>query len=183
MGRYVALLRGINVGGKNLIKMVALKGCFEEHGFSEVLTYIQSGNVVFSAKASGAAALCRRIEAALAETFSYRASVVLRSDEEMRAVVRRAPKAFGKEPAKYRYDAVFLKAPLTAKVAVKSLLVRKGVDEVHAGDGVLYFSRLAAKAAQSQLNRVASLPIYQNMTIRNWNTTTALVRLMDELRE
>jgi uncharacterized protein (DUF1697 family) len=183
MGRYVALLRGINVGGQNLIKMVALKGCFEEQGFFEVLTYIQSGNVVFSAKASGTAALCRRIEAALAKTFGYRASVVLRSHEEMRAVVRRAPKGFGKEPAKYRYDAVFLKAPLTAKVAVKRLLVRKGVDEVHAGDGVLYFSRLDAKASQSQLNRVASLPIYQSMTIRNWNTTTALVRLMDELRE
>src|SRR5687767_673647 len=128
MGRDVALLRGINVGGKSLIKMIALKACFEKQGFCDVTTYIQSGNVVFSAKSSVATALCRRIEEALAESFGYRASVVLRSDQEMRAVVRRAPKGFGKEPAKYRYDAVFLKAPLTAKVAMKDLLVRKGVD-------------------------------------------------------
>jgi len=181
MGRYVALLRGINVGGKNLIKMIELKGCFEKQGFGDVLTYIQSGNVVFSAKASGAAALSRRIEAMLARTFSYRASVVLRSHDEMRAVVRGAPKGFGKEPTKYRYDAIFLKAPLTAKVAMKSVLTRKGVDEAHAGDGVLYFSRLIEKASQSKLSRVASLPVYQSMTIRNWNTTTALVRLLDEL--
>jgi uncharacterized protein (DUF1697 family) len=183
MGRYVALLRGINVGGKNLIKMLELKGCFEKQGFFEVMTYIQSGNVVFSAKASRAAALCGRIEAALAKTFSYRASVVLRSHDEMRAVVKRAPKGFGKEPTKYRYDALFLKSPLTAKVAMKSMLAREGVDEVHAGEGVLYYSRLIKKATQSQLSRVASLPVYQSMTIRNWNTTTALVRLMDELEE
>jgi uncharacterized protein (DUF1697 family) len=183
MGRYVALLRGINVGGKNLIKMALLKGCFEKQGFFDVTTYIQSGNVVFSAKDSGAAALCRRIEAALAKTFSYRASVVLRSRDEMRAVVRKAPKGFGEEPMKYRYDAIFLKAPLTASVAMKSILTRTGVDEVHAGDGVLYFSRLIKKASQSKLSRVVSLPVYQSMTIRNWNTTTALLRMLDELAE
>jgi uncharacterized protein (DUF1697 family) len=99
----------------------------------------------------------------------------------MRDVVRRAPQGFGSEPAKFRYDVIFLKAPLRGPAAMKSVLTRKGVDEAHAGDGVLYFSRLAKKASQSQLSRVASLPIYQNMTIRNWNTTTALVRLMDEL--
>ena len=183
MGRYVALLRGINVGGKNLIKMIALKGCFEKQGFSDVTTYIQSGNVIFSAKDSGAAALCRRIETALAKTFAYRASIVLCSGEEIRAVVQRAPKGFGKEPTKYRYDAIFLKAPLTATVAMKSVPTRTGVDEVHAGTGVLYFSRLIKTASQSKLSRVASLPVYQSMTIRNWNTTTTLVRLLDERAE
>ena len=60
MPRYVALLRGINVGGNNLIKMTALKACFEEQGFADVVTYIQSGNVLFDARASGAAKLARR---------------------------------------------------------------------------------------------------------------------------
>ena len=54
------------------------------------------------------------------------------------------------------------------------------MDEVYAGRGVLYFSRLASMVARSRLNRVASLPIYKSMTIRNWNTTTRLLRLMDE---
>ena len=55
MGRYVALLRGINVGGKNLIKMADLKACFEEHGFERVVTYIQSGNVLFESGESSSA--------------------------------------------------------------------------------------------------------------------------------
>ena len=50
MPTSVALLRGINVGGKNLIRMPALKACFEENGFDDVVTYIQSGNVLFTAR-------------------------------------------------------------------------------------------------------------------------------------
>jgi uncharacterized protein (DUF1697 family) len=56
---------------------------------------------------------------------------------------------------------------------------REGVDKVSAGPGVLYFSRLIRKAAQSRLNRIVSMPIYQSMTIRNWNTTTKLLELME----
>ena len=60
MSRYVALLRGINVGGNNLIKMTELKACFEEQGFADVATYIQSGNVLFTRAESGAAKLAAR---------------------------------------------------------------------------------------------------------------------------
>ena len=75
---YVALLRGINVGGKNLIKMAALKACFEANAFEDVATYIQSGNVVFASPETRAAELTQRIEAILAETFGYQATVVVR---------------------------------------------------------------------------------------------------------
>ena len=98
----------------------------------------------------------------------------------MRAVVERAPKGFGAEPAKYRYDVIFLKQPLTAKVAMKSVPTKPGVDEAHAGTGVLYFSRLIEKATQSRLNKIVSSPIYPNVTIRNWNTTTKLSSMMNE---
>ena len=57
---------------------------------------------------------------------------------------------------------------------------KPGVDEAHAGIGVLYFSRLIARASESRLNRIVSSPIYTSVTIRNWNTTTTLVRMMDE---
>src|SRR5688572_14340509 len=99
MTRYVALLRGINVGGKNIIKMTELKACFEAQGLRDVATYIQSGNVLFSAPARGADALCRRVETTLAKTFAYRASVLLRSREELAAIVQRAPRGFGSAPA------------------------------------------------------------------------------------
>src|SRR5688572_9546175 len=103
MARYVALLRGINVGGKNLIKMTALKACFEDGGLREVATYIQSGNVVFTS-AGSAATLTLEIEAMLAKAFTYDASVVLRTRKQMQTVVSGAPEGFGSEPSKYRYD-------------------------------------------------------------------------------
>lgn len=181
MPRYVALLRGINVGGKNLIPMPALKAAFEDAGFEEVRTYIQSGNVLFSAPSSGQAELTRRIEGLIRAAFDhYDASVVLRSRSQMRAVVERRPKGFGSEAATYRYDVCFLKPGTTAKRVIAGLPLKEGVDRIWAGTGVVYFSRLTSRATQSRLNRVASLPVYQQMTIRNWNTTTKLAKLLDE---
>jgi uncharacterized protein (DUF1697 family) len=75
---------------------------------------------------------------------------------------------------------MFLKAPLTAPAAIKVVPTNPAVDEAHAGVGVLYFSRLVSKATASRLGKVVSMPIYQNMTIRNWNTTTTLLRMMDD---
>jgi uncharacterized protein (DUF1697 family) len=180
--KYVALLRGINVGGKNLIKMTALAACFEEHGFQSVATYIQSGNVIFEAGASTVAKLTGQLEEVLGATFGYKASVVVRSRKELQAIVDGAPDGFGAQPARYRYDVLFLKSPLTAGQAMKIVPTREGVDEVHAGPKALYFSRLISKAAQSRLSRIVSMPIYQSMTIRNWNTTTALLRMMNDAR-
>jgi uncharacterized protein (DUF1697 family) len=180
MSEWVALLRGINVGGKNLIKMADLKTCFEAGGFSRVATYIQSGNVLFTA-AGSSAALCRRIEATLGKTFGYRASVVLRTRTQLESVVEDAPAGFGRQPAKFRYDVIFLKEPLTAVAALESVRTRDGIDQAYAGDGVLYFSRLIARASQSQLARITGMPVYQHMTIRNWNTTTKLLQLMEAM--
>jgi uncharacterized protein (DUF1697 family) len=180
MARYVALLRGINVGGKNLIPMPALKAAFEDHGFGDVSTYIQSGNVLFSAPSSTQTALVDEIERMLRTAFGhYPASIVLRSRSQMRAIVDGAPEGFGREPAKYRFDVCFLKPAVTGKQVVAAVPTKEGVDRVWAGTGVVYFSRLTSRATSSRLNRVASLPVYQQMTIRNWNTTTKLADLLD----
>lgn len=94
-------------------------------------------------------------------------------------VVERAPTGFGTQPAEYLYDVVFLKEPLAARLAMKSVSTKPDVDEARAGPGVLYFSRLIERAAQSRLNKIISSPIYPSVTIRNWNTTTKLLRMMD----
>jgi uncharacterized protein (DUF1697 family) len=177
MARYVALLRGINVGGANLIRMADLRACFEAEGFGRVATYIQSGNVLFEA-GGASSALTRRIEAMLAAAFDYDASVVLRSARQMKEVVRRAPVGFGARPQEYRCDVVFLKPPLTAAAALKDVSAKQGVDAVHPGPGVLYFSRLARRASQSHLAKLASRPVYARVTVRNWNTTVKLAELM-----
>jgi uncharacterized protein (DUF1697 family) len=174
---YVALLRGINVGGKNLIKMPALKACFEESGFDRVATYIQSGNVLFESDLASAG-LSRRIESMLAAAFDYLPTVVVRNRRQLRAIVERAPKGFGAQPAIYRYDVIFLKQPLTAKAALKHVPTNPVVDRAQAGTGVVYCSRLTAKATQSRLNKITGSPIYPSITIRNWNTTKKLLELM-----
>lgn len=177
--RYVALLRGINVGGRNVIRMADLAACFESNGFEDVSTYIQSGNVVFGSGDSSTKALTTRIEDMLSATFGYEASIVLRSQAQMRAVVAGAPEGFGSDPATFRYDVIFLMPRLTASRALEGIETREGVDEVHPGRGVLYFSRLIARASQSRLTRLVSTPMYQSVTVRNWNTTSKLLTLME----
>ena len=178
MPRHVALLRGINVGGKNVIKMADLKACFHENGFEDATTYIQSGNVLFEATGSREADLAARIERMLAARFDYGASVVVRSRRRMRSIVGGAPEGFGVDPGTYRSDVIFLKPALNARAAMERLPTREGVDRAWLGTGVLYVDRLAARAAQSRLSKVASMPMYQHMTIRNWRTTTELLRLL-----
>ena len=176
--RYLALLRGINVGGNNIIPMAKLKASFEALGFSDVATFIQSGNVLFTAPAGSVATLEKRIEATLSRDFSYTASVVLISKANLEAVVRDAPKGFGSKPEAYRYDVLFLKAPLAGKRAIADVPTKEGVDTVHAGKNVLYFSRLVAKITQTKLTKIVGTPIYKQMTIRNWNTTSKLAALV-----
>jgi uncharacterized protein (DUF1697 family) len=178
MTTYLALLRGINVGGKNLIGMPALKECFEASGFEDVRTYIQSGNVIFGAPQAAPRALAARIEGLLADAFDYEPTVLVRSDRQMRAIVDGAPDGFGSRPSEYRSDVIFLKEPLTAAAALKHVPTNPDVDETATGRGVLYFSRLASRATASRLNRIVGSPIYPSITIRNWNTTTRLAEMM-----
>lgn len=176
--RYVALLRGINVGGSNIVKMAALKAVFEALGYGDVRTYIQSGNVLFTAPTKQKAqALVSTIEHALTKQFRYASRIVVVSAAELAQAVKQAPKGFGNEPKKYRYDVLFVKTPLSAKKALAELPLNPEVDSATAGKHAIYFKRLIAKATQSKLSRVVALPLYQNLTIRNWNTTTKLLAL------
>src|SRR5262245_23303934 len=169
MTTYVALLRGINVGGKNLIRMPALKACFEEYGFANVSTYIQSGNVLFASPERGSKTLSDRIEDMLAKTFDYVPMVVVRSKRQMKSIVDRAPEGFGARPAEYRYNVIFLKEPLSAKAAITTMPTNPAVDTAHAGPRVLYFSNLTARATASRLSQITASPIYPSVTLRNWN--------------
>ena len=179
MNQYLVLLRGINVGGKNIIKMADLKASFDEMGFSNVVTYIQSGNVVLQSEGKDKVAITAKIEMGLSKRFNFEAKVVVIAQKELAGIVKSAPEGFGEEEKKFRYDVIFLKEPLTPKEAMQSVKVREGVDTAHAGKQALYFSRLISRASQSYLTKVIGTPVYQNMTIRNWNTTTKLLALME----
>jgi uncharacterized protein (DUF1697 family) len=174
---YVALLRGINVGGKNLIRMAELRTACEEMGLEDAATYIQSGNVLFRAPRQKRAELSARIESELSQTFGVELKVVLLTRAELAAVVAGAPPGFGGPD--HLCDVIFLRKPLTVRKAVGLVEPREGIDRAWPGKGVLYFQRLAARASGSRLSRIAGLPEYKNMTIRNWRTTGKLLELLD----
>jgi uncharacterized protein (DUF1697 family) len=175
--QYLALLRGVNVGGKNLVKMADLRAAFEEMGFVGVATYIASGNVLFRAPRQRSEELAARIESELTRRFGIELKVVLLTEAQLRAVVENAPRGFGAKS--HLWDVVFVRKPLTVEKAFGVVEIREGVDRAWAGKGVLYFSRLAAKATGSRINKIASRPEYKHMTIRSWSTTTKLLALME----
>jgi uncharacterized protein (DUF1697 family) len=177
--RYVAFLRGINVGGKNLISMSDLRVVLEMAGYAAVRTYIQSGNALFETDAPRAE-LEESIEALLAERLGCPVLVVVRSHRQLAYVVASAPEGFGADRVTHLSDVVFLKAPLKSAQAMRAVSLREGVDRAWAGTGVLYLDRLAERSSQSRLSKLASTPQYQKMTIRNWSTTTKLLAMLDE---
>ncbi len=175
--QYLALLRGVNVGGKNLVKMAQIRAAFEEMGLADVATYIASGNVLFRAPRQRREELAARMESELTRRFGIELKVVLLTEAQLRAVVEGAPRGSGAKS--HLWDVVFVRKPLTVKKAFSVVEIREGVDRAWAGKGVLYLSRLVAKATSSRINKIASRPEYKNMTLRSWSTTTKLLALME----
>ena len=178
MTRYVVLLRGINVGGKNPVPMARLREVLGELGYEDVLTYITSGNVVMSSNHK-ADRIKREIEEALPRAFKLHTQLVavhVLSAAQLQAVIEKRPKGFGDDPGTYHSDAIFLLG-ISAKDAMAAFDPREGVDTVWPGKGVIYSQRLSAQRTKSRLNKVVSSPLYKSMTIRNWATTTKLAEL------
>jgi uncharacterized protein (DUF1697 family) len=179
MTSYLVLLRGINVGGKNKVPMAALRTVLEDAGFSNVATYIASGNVFLDSDRT-AAKVAETIEAALPKSFKLDAELIrvaVLSEAELEAVVEKRPRGFGDQPAKYHSDAIFLMG-IDAAEAMAVFSPRDGVDKVWPGEGVIYHQRLSAQRTKSRLNRIMSTPVYASATIRSWQTTIALLDLM-----
>jgi uncharacterized protein (DUF1697 family) len=174
--RYLALLRGINVGGKNPVPMADLRAVFEKAGHTAVRTYIQSGNVVF--EASGRVDE-NGVEAFLERRFGIPLVVVLRTERQLRAVVEGAPDGFGQRPDEFHSDVLFLKSPLTSRQAMRVVQLREGVDRAWPGKAVVYFQRNSARRTQSRMSSIVGTPEYQRMTIRSWRTTAKLLALLD----
>lgn len=176
---YVALLRGINVGGRNKVAMADLREAFEAGGYQDVRTYIQSGNVLFRSDAPRAS-LEADLETMLERRLGMTLVVVVRSRVQLRNVVAKAPEGFGQQPDTYHSDVVFLKAPLTSRRAMRIVELREGVDRAWPGTAAIYFQRLSARRTQSRMGRIVAQPEYQQMTIRSWNTTTKLLALAED---
>lgn len=177
MQSYIALLRGINVGGNNLIKMTDLKSCFEKMNFTEVQTYIQSGNVIFNTEEKNPEVILTTIQNSLSVSFNYQAKIALITNNFLKKVVLNAPENFGTQPEKYRYDVCFVMPPFTAKEVFENTPANPLVDQKFLQNDVVYYQRLIEKASQSHLSKLIQNKIYKEITIRNWNTTCKLLSL------
>lgn len=176
---YLALLRGINVGGRNRVPMAALRTLLEGLGLSNVSTYIASGNVMFESDRP-ADEIARQIERALPKAFALDAEVIrvrVLSRDQLEAVIRNKPTGFGEQPDTFHSDAMFLMG-IDAAEAMSVFDPREGVDTVWPGDGVVYAQRLSSLRTRSRLGKIVGTPAYRSMTIRSWQTTTALLELL-----
>jgi uncharacterized protein (DUF1697 family) len=105
--------------------------------------------------------------------------VLVLSRSQLQAVIDNKPKGFGEKPEKYYSDAIFLMGIDSAET-LSVFNPREGVDKVWPGVGVIYSQRLGSERTKSRLNKIMGSPLYKSMTIRNWNTTTKLLKILEE---
>lgn len=171
---WVALLRGINVGGRNRLPMADLRALVEDGGGGEVATYIQSGNVVF--RAADPAPVVAHVEAALAARFGGLAPVVLRSAESLRSVVDRCPFDDADRDARYVHVGFLGRAP-AAPVAA-SLDPARSPGDSFVVDGAQVYLRCPNGLARTKLsNTWFESRLDTVCTVRNWRTVERLVAM------
>ncbi|MEO8105605.1 MAG: DUF1697 domain-containing protein [Candidatus Saccharibacteria bacterium] len=178
MRNFIVLLRGINVGGKNKIAMPELRRHLEALGCANVITYIQTGNVLLQSKRD-AHDLASKIETLLTHNFqldSALVKVLVLTEKQLHRVIDNKPKGFGTQPQKYHDDVIFLMGIDIAQ-ALPVFDPRDGVDRIWAGEGVIYHQRLSELRTKSRLSKIVGSASYQSMTVRSWRTTIKLQEL------
>ena len=177
---FVALLRGVNVGGNNMISMSSLKKSFETLGFSDVATYINSGNIIFKSTEADARKLETKIEKMLEKDYQLGSKVVLRSLSEMEKLVQSLPRNWTGDSGR-RYNVIFLRHTIDSENILAELEVKKDIEEVVYRPGALLWSAQVSEITRTNMIKLSSRKMYQDMTIRNLNTTRKLYELMRKL--
>ena len=175
MARYIAFLRGINVGGNKLVSMAKLRELLEGLGYAGVTTLLQSGNVVFTA-GKKPAGVVKEIEAAILEEFGFEVKVIVRTKEELEGVIERNPFSDAeRDPS--RFLVTFLSGVADpaklAHIDPKAYLP----DEFRVVGSEIY-ARFPNGVGTSKLAAaLGSLKIGVTPTARNWNTVKKLLAL------
>ena len=178
MKTYVVLLRGVNVGGKGTISMAALKAELEKAGFSDVITYINSGNLILRS-GNDAKTAQKAIEKVLQKRFKFDTTlnkVLVLTNVQLASVVKNKPKGFGDDKKTYYSDAIFLVGIKTGQ-AMAIFSPKEGVDTIWPGTLAIYSQRLGSMRTKSRLNRIMSSPLYKSMTVRTWGTVLKLLEI------
>jgi uncharacterized protein (DUF1697 family) len=176
---YVALLRGINVGGNTMISMASLKEIFESLGLQQVRTYINSGNVIFSCDDTDVADLQRRLETAIEQHSGLAIKLVLRTRDDMQRLVASIPNSW-MEDTSLRCYVLFLWPDIDQPATLESIPVHQGVEEVRYFPGAVVQVCAKKDATKSHLTRIVGTPLYAKLTMRNSNTVRKLLDLMEQ---
>jgi uncharacterized protein (DUF1697 family) len=175
--RYVALLRGINVGGSTLVKMPELKSCLEAAGLGSVSTYIASGNVLFESGQRSAAKLETKVERAIEQTFGLSVRVFVLDRAGYARVVKAIPKSWVGD-ADLRANVAFVHRSCDAKQVVRELRPDAAVEEVKAIDGAILWATRRDALKRSVMRKLIGGAAYKELTVRNLNTTLKLHELL-----
>jgi uncharacterized protein (DUF1697 family) len=181
MPAIISLLRGVNVVGRNQIKMEQLRSLYESLKFTGCQTYINSGNVVFCTRERSLGALPERIEKAIERKFGFRPSVIHRTAAELRDVIARNPFAKRRniEPSKFLVG--FLARDAETEACAKLRAINTGPEVIHfaARELYIYFPNGVGQAELpwSTIDRCMKVPI----TGRNWNTVNKLLAMAEAL--
>jgi uncharacterized protein (DUF1697 family) len=175
--RYLALLRGINVGGSRKVDMKRLKATFEQAGMDEVRTYINSGNVIFRSDSTEASQLVQVLESAIQSTFGFPVMVILREADKIRALVEALPETWvdGKEA---KCDIMFLGEDIDSEEVLDQLTIKPEIDDVRYIPGAVVWRADRSKITKSGMMKLTGTKLYANMTVRNCNTVRRLYELM-----
>jgi uncharacterized protein (DUF1697 family) len=175
-GCYVALLRGINVAGKNKLPMKTLAAIFEAAGCADVRTYIQSGNVVFRVPRAKASRLPEKVAQAIEEQLGFRSPVVMRTSEELEAVVQGNPfLRAGADPVSLH---VMFLADRPSAAAVATLDPNRSPGDELIIEGRDVYLKLPNGVGRTKLtNDYIDRTLKTTSTVRNWRTVLALLEL------
>lgn len=178
--KYIALLRGINVGGNNKVPMSDLKKCFESLGYQSVQTYINSGNVIFSTDKSRQHILKHEIEACLESSFGFNIQVVLIGARQYESILHAAPVWWGKDKS-WKHNILFLLDSIKPSEAVEAIgELKPGIEKIKVVEGAIFQSLEFNQFGKTTTGKLASKPIYKQMTIRNFNTAQKLLHLLKD---
>jgi uncharacterized protein (DUF1697 family) len=177
----ISMLRGINVGGHNKIKMEALEALYESLGLLDVQTYIQSGNVVFRTKAGDPAVLAKRIGNGIEQSFGFRPGVIVRTAADLRGVIARNPFATrpGIDPS--RLLVIFLSGDPDADACDKLLKIKIDPEELRIEGRELYIYYPDGQARPKLPAALIERTLKTSGTGRNWNTVRKLLEMAEKL--
>ncbi len=172
--RYLALLRGINVGGNKIVRMADLKKAFENLGYADVSTYINSGNVIFTSLRKPNTAT---IEAALTKTFGFEIRIVIRDAKNIAHVAAALPDDWQND-VEQKTDILFLWDAFDSKKSLALIKVNDQIDTLCYVPGAILWHVQRKDYGKSGMHDFVGTPIYKNMTARNSNTLRKLASLL-----